>query len=106
MYRSPSLLVATMILAGGTANAAPIGLGVGISFRGTSTAEIGRGVYVTDALSISVAFGPGDVTAGAWANATSVASAVGTAGSFLLGPQSGDDYETIVCLPVENCPVR
>ena len=101
-----SLLVVTVIFVGGTASAGPQnGLGVGISFLGTSTAETGRGVYLTDALSISVAFGPGDVTAGSWANETSVASAVGTEGSFLLGPQSGVDYTQIVCLE-ESCPVR
>jgi len=91
-----------MIFAGGLANAAPT-LGVGISFIGLSTAETGRGVYTTQALSISVAVGPGDVTAGAWTNGTSVASAVGTGSSFLLGPQTGSDFETIVCIPVA-CP--
>lgn len=107
MHLPRILLVLTMIAASGFANAGPqIGLGVGISFRGTSTLETGRGVYITDALSISVGIGEGDFTAGAWTNGTSVATAVGSAGTVILGPQGGDDYETNICVPVENCPVR
>jgi hypothetical protein len=103
MHLPRILLVVTMIVAGGVANAVPT-VGVGISFRGTSTAETGRGVYITEALSISVGTGAGDFTAGAWANGTSVATAVGSAGTVILGPQDGNDYETNICLPVENCP--
>ena len=102
MFLPRSLLVVAMIFAGGLANAEPT-VGVGISFIGLNTVETSPGVYSTQALSISVAVGPENVTAAAWTNGTSVATAVGTGSSFFLGPQTGRDFETIVCIPVA-CP--
>jgi hypothetical protein len=96
------LLAAGMIVGTGIANAGGTSndLAVAIAFIGTSN---GEGVYTTNALSISIGGGEGDFAVGAWANGIAVATAVGSEGAVIQGPQNSSAYEANVCFSIEDC---
>ena len=98
------LLATGMIFSAGLAQALPdplSGTGVAIAYLGESN---GDGTYRTKALSIAVGNGEEGFTVGAWANANSVATAVGSAGTIIQGPdEETSGFESSVCVPVEAC---
>lgn len=107
MFRSSFrvLLATGMIFSASLAQALPdpsSGTGVAIAYLGESN---GDGTYRTKALSIAVGNGEEGFTVGAWANANSVATAVGSAGTIIQGPDEEETsgFESSVCVPVDAC---